>query len=1006
MGTPVEGICTFCRDKCATVRGNNAEVEDLTGVVLNNRYVIERFVGSGGMAEVYRAKDVDAPHYYAIKVIREQLLEHPNLVERFRNEAQRLRDLQHPNIVRFYEFFMSDGLAYIVMDYIDGYPLSRLLRLRRQRDEGPLPIEESARILVQVSRALARVHEQGLVHRDVKPGNILIRQTDGAAFLTDLGIAKDLAGGAVTRTVIGTLAYLAPEQILRQPVSPSTDIYALGTVAYQLFTGRRPFEGPSEDVSTADLEQRLLEQHLRQLPRPPSSHNPRLPPELDTALGRALAKPPDARYPDAMSFARAVHEAVQPLLPADMQVLSQIDAKPVPTRTLIPPRRRARSRRSRGVSTHVARRSLLTAIALLIVGVAVVALLALSGVIAPPASPPPPTETISPTTQAPPAAANATATDAPPTPNLTMTVEWLALEVERQALEATGTALALALPSPTPTMRPTETPTASPTLTATLTPTHTPSATATATATERPTGSPTPTRTPDRRATTRAEQAAAQATALALARTSTVPPSETPTPTNTQALPSPTPTGTPAAPVISPAASLVAPTPTPTSTVTPTVTQPPEGRATSTATPSATPTVAATGTHAAADALTATLQSDGLARTSEPLSPTPTALQPTASPTAGFVALAEWCAQAEALRSAIGFGDEGAPDNQANEEALAQYLAERDSAPPNPLTGDPPRCMARTDAWLYPHLIEAARTDFEAAYMHPAEAATFIDRARRYLGYAAALQPDDPAIAALSACVDVLELAAQPETARDAIAQLRGQQADLAVCEPVLSRMWETSVTPTPQGLPAAVVNRSSRLYAAPGQYQTGVVGPGVPVSIVAQTDAIDGIYWFLVALYDGRQGFLPRQALDWEGGLESVPVITPAAPPGDAAGTPGLSTAGGPTLAAPGQTLDAACQTGPLQLLIAHGAGYCTPDGGWAYYLHMAAQGGSCVYDYYWNAEPVVRGASANLFIAVKSRGREMIIGAARVDSDGESAEQTVILPSVAGCDRDDLQE
>ncbi|MCZ7546653.1 MAG: serine/threonine protein kinase [Anaerolineae bacterium] len=433
-------------------------MEDLIGAVLNNHYRIEQFVGSGGMAEVYKARDVDAPHDYAIKVIREQLLEQPSFVQRFRDEAQRLRDLQHPNIVRFYDFVTSDGLAYIVMDYIDGYPLSRLLRLRRQRGEGPLPVEESVRILAQIARALSRVHEQGLVHRDVKPGNILIRQSDGAAFLTDLGIAKDLATSAVTHTLIGTFAYLAPEQILRQPVSPATDIYALGTVAYQLFTNHRPFEGPTDDLPTAEMEQRLIEQHLRQLPRPPSTHNPRLSTELDTAVSRALAKPPDARYPDVMAFMRAVHDAVRPLLPADMQILSQVDARPVPTR-FSARRGRREGGRPRGLLPAV--------LALALIGIVAAALLMLSGAIPSPFPRPTPSDTATPTaTSTTPAPSDTATPTAPPTetPNLTTTAGWLTLEAERLALETTGTALALAVvpasatPTPTPSATPSLTP--------------------------------------------------------------------------------------------------------------------------------------------------------------------------------------------------------------------------------------------------------------------------------------------------------------------------------------------------------------------------------------------------------------------------------------------------------------------------------------------------------------------------------------------------------------------
>ena len=942
-------------------------MEDLTGVVLNHRYKIERFVGSGGMAEVYKARDVDAPHYYAIKVIREQLLEHPSLVQRFREEAQRLKELQHPNIVRFYDFVVSDGLTYIVMDYIDGYPLSRLLRLRRQRGEGPLPIEESVRILAQIARALARVHEQGLVHRDVKPGNILIRQTDGAAFLTDLGIAKDLTTGAVTQTLVGTFAYLAPEQILRQPVSAATDIYALGTVAYQLFTGRRPFETGTEEPDSGELEQALIEQHLRHLPRPPSTLNPRLPSELDAVLSRALAKPPEARYGDAMSFMRAVHDAARPHLPADMQILSQIDARPVPTRLAPRPPATRRGFRRAALAVLGLALAAIAAVLLLTGGVPGLNLLSLS-------------------------------TDAPasPTsaPNLTATAEWLTLEAERLMLEATGTALGLLLTSPpgaataaaTPSLTATasDTPTPSATATPSAPPSPTPTQTRTSTPTATPTATSTDTPTLDERATARAGQRVVQATGTMLALTVEASPP-------TESTPSRTPTATraaAAAPTSAPPALSPPPSKMPTRT--------PTASPTATRTPMATPNRSATEARATLAALDAT--STALARVLQPATDTPTPT-PTSAAVAALQAARDWCRQASLLQDATGFGEEGAPENQVNEEALLQYLVERDAAPVNPNTGEPPGCMARIDAWLYPRLLDAARIDFEAGYGQPLDLAIVrVDRARRYLDYAEALQPSDEAVETLRACVNVLSLLHDPAAAREAIAALRAREIDLSACEPTLSRMWETAITPTPTARTRATVIQSSRLYDLPARNPIGILGWDVPVVILAQTDAIDGVYWFLVELDDGRRGYLPRQALDWEGGLENVPLV--ALTPSVIQPTPADTVAStSPTLAAPGQTLDAACRPGALQLNVYLDAGRCT-GGGWAYYVLMAAQGGACLYDYYWDGRPVARGVNGAFTMSVEMVGDAAITGAARVESNGEAAEQAVTLPPVAGCE------
>ncbi|MBN1285520.1 MAG: serine/threonine protein kinase [Anaerolineae bacterium] len=819
-------------------------MEDLTGFVLNNRYQIERFVGSGGMAEVYKAKDVNAPHYYAIKVIREQLLEHPSLVTRFQEEAERLKNLQHPNIVRFYDFVTSDGLTYIVMEYIDGYPLSRLLRLRRQRDEGPMPVEEAVRILTQVSRALARVHEQGLVHRDVKPGNILIRSADGAAFLTDLGIAKDLTAGAVTQTLVGTFAYLAPEQILRRPVSPATDIYALGTVAYYMFTGRRPFEAhPGAELDTAQLEQVLIDQHLNRLPMPPSAHNPYLPPALDATIGRALSKLPEARYPDAMAFMRNIHEALRPLLPGDMQVLQEIDATPVraqpPSAARPKPISTPRGRAKRLDLTARRRRERQIAAAALVTLVAIIAslagLFALTQRVAPPtpSATPSPAATVTPTTT--------------PSPALPITAEWLTLQAERLALYATETALAQTL-APTPTH--TATSTSTPTTTRTPTATSTPPPTVTASPTPTPTHTPTATRTPS----------ATSTPSPTVTATPTQPPTRTPTAAPTERA---GPFGAllqgigtalaPASlvPAISPPASVV-PSPTPTATPS----------ATATATPTCTPTPTATPT------------------------PTPTATHtPTPTPTSAVVA---WCERAAILQNAIGFEVTGGVLNlETNEEAIQQYLVERETVPLDPGTQRAPGCMADIDAWLYERLVEAARTYFERTYEQlelagAGDASTERDiaRARRYLNYVTNLAPESAAAPTLRQCFNLLDLTGDPIAMRAAIKALRAQDADLSVCEPALTALWETveGMFPEIENRPVARVAQRTHLYDVPGANKIMLLDPGELVAVLGRTGAIQGEHWLLVSLANGQRGYLLRDALDWDAApdFDAVPTVVP----------------------------------------------------------------------------------------------------------------------------------
>ncbi|MCZ7546654.1 MAG: hypothetical protein M5R40_25420 [Anaerolineae bacterium] len=405
-------------------------------------------------------------------------------------------------------------------------------------------------------------------------------------------------------------------------------------------------------------------------------------------------------------------------------------------------------------------------------------------------------------------------------------------------------------------------------------------------------------------------------------------------------------TATTAPLALSPAASDLPPTPeasdTPTGTRTPTRTARPS--ATSTALPTATRTPTRTPTA----------------------SPTPTS-----AVVAALAPVEAWCRTASLLRDAAGFGPSGAADNQANEEALIQYLVERENAPINALTNALPGCMARIDDWLYAQLIEAARLDYASAYTKPpADAAPLVDRARRYLSYAAALQPDSAEAATLGACVDALSLVGEPQAARDAIARLRAGEADLAICEPTISRMWATAITPTPAGLPHASVTRSTRLYDFPDRNPIAFLGPGVPVAIEGQTDEINGRHWFLVALEDGRRGYVLQQYLEWDGGLEAVPVVSPTPVDAGPALTVTATLDANPTLAAPGDTLDAVCRPGPLQLNVYTGTGRCTEGGGWSYYVRMVAQGGTCVYNYAWQDQPVGVGVSGSFVMEMRGGG------------------------------------
>jgi serine/threonine-protein kinase len=242
------------------------------------------------MAEVYRARDDLLGREVALKVLSDRFSHDRSFVERFRREAQSAANLNHPNIVSLYDYGADDGNYFIVMEFIDGHSLSEIIA----RD-GPLMPERSAEIAAEVARALQRAHAAGLVHRDIKPGNIMLTSA-GQTKVTDFGIARALhSDGEATMTqtgmVIGTAAYLSPEQAQGDPVDARSDVYALGCVLYEMLTGRVPFAG--------DTPLSIAYKHVRELPQPPSTLNRDVPQDLDSIVMKALAKNADNRYASA-----------------------------------------------------------------------------------------------------------------------------------------------------------------------------------------------------------------------------------------------------------------------------------------------------------------------------------------------------------------------------------------------------------------------------------------------------------------------------------------------------------------------------------------------------------------------------------------------------------------------------------------------------------------------------------------------------------------------------------
>ena len=262
------------------------------GDLIADRYELEELVGTGGMSTVFRAHDLQLERRVAIKILHEHYAEDPEYLERFRREARAVARLSHPNIVTVIDRGDDDGRQYIVFENVEGENLKELI-VR----SGPLPVRHALELVLAVADGLAFAHEQGLVHRDVKPQNVLLSR-EGEIKVTDFGIARSLHvdhGMTQTGTVLGTGEYLAPEQASGKPVSPATDVYSLGVVLWELLAGEVPFTGDNF-VAVA----------LRHVNEPPPSLRQRRPdvsPRLDAAVERALAKDPARRFPTMAAFA-------------------------------------------------------------------------------------------------------------------------------------------------------------------------------------------------------------------------------------------------------------------------------------------------------------------------------------------------------------------------------------------------------------------------------------------------------------------------------------------------------------------------------------------------------------------------------------------------------------------------------------------------------------------------------------------------------------------------------
>lgn len=278
---------------------------DLTGRLINNRYHVVAFIGRGGMAEVYQVWDQKRASHLAMKVLREDLAEDKIFLRRFRREAQTLEKLQHPNIVRFYGLEREGDLAFMLMDFVEGTTLRKVIF----RAEGPLALAQVLEVARPVCSALHYAHQLGLVHCDLKPANVMIHH-NGPVLVTDFGIARMTDAATVTMVGFGTPAYMTPEQVRGENPTPQTDIYAVGVVLFEMLTGgERPFIGEQAPI-TGTTGEKVRWEHLNLAPPSPRRFNPSLSPQLESLILGCLAKNPRDRYRSSLELLSALEAAI------------------------------------------------------------------------------------------------------------------------------------------------------------------------------------------------------------------------------------------------------------------------------------------------------------------------------------------------------------------------------------------------------------------------------------------------------------------------------------------------------------------------------------------------------------------------------------------------------------------------------------------------------------------------------------------------------------------------
>ena len=313
----------------------------MQGEVIAGRYELLELIGKGGMSSVYKAHDRLLDRQIAVKILHPHFTEDEEYVERFRREARAVAQLSHPNIVTVIDRGEDERRQYIVFEYVEGENLKQLLERT-----GPMPVRDALLLALQMARALAFAHGRGLIHRDVKPQNVLLN-ADGQAKMTDFGIARsiDVQGVTITGTVLGTSEYIAPEQARGERVDAQTDVYSLGVVLYELLVGGVPYEG--ETFVTVALK------HVNEPVPPVLERRPDVPPRVALAVERAMAKSPDERFSSMEELVDELEGCLDELDPGDEQA-TMISRQPVAAKQPRQPRQPRRRKRRLGVLWPIA----------------------------------------------------------------------------------------------------------------------------------------------------------------------------------------------------------------------------------------------------------------------------------------------------------------------------------------------------------------------------------------------------------------------------------------------------------------------------------------------------------------------------------------------------------------------------------------------------------------------------------------------------------------------------